>query len=431
MKYRLIEATISGIKNIEKPITIDFINQYPSKSALRLAHIKAIYGPNGSGKTAIITAFNLYKNTLIKSDFLADSNFPFSELINSKCKKLDIKTVFIALHNKNKMYEHHIVIDFSSVLSYRVVEETLSILGRRKEKNIILDYNDALGIIEVKEYKDFALSISGRLTSSLVSNIIFKIREKDDSRTFSKLIDYAELLLFGYSMEIVYGENSDSPSFLGAIKQTNLSTLNDIVQTQEETKIKKLNNYDDVVFATEKVEYERKLSNLTSMVKLMKPELKEIKANYQPIREGAEGVYLSLLYEGDNYPIGLRYESTGIRKIIRLFDALVMANKGSIVFIDEVDADIHDVFLCTLVDYYAKYTDAQLILTTHNVDIMNNVKSLKHSIDFISQDNIFSSWVKNGTKSPSKAYLSGMVSHIPFNLFSTDFIGILDQDEER
>ena len=243
-------------------------------------------------------------------------------------------------------------------------------------------------------------------------------------------MDYADLLLFGFSIEIVYGDKSDSPSYLKSVKETDLSFLNNVAQTQEENKLKKINNFDDVLVENQKNEYEKKLASLTSLVKLMKPDLKEIKASYQPIRDGIEGVYLSLLYEGSEHPIGLRFESTGIRKIIRLSDALIMANKGSIVFIDEVDADIHDVFLCTLIDYYARYTDAQLVLTTHNVDIMNNVKSLKHSIDFISQDNFFSSWVKNGTKSPCKAYLSGMVSHIPFNLFATDFIGILDQDEE-
>lgn len=431
MKYRLIEATISGIKNLDNPIKIDFINQYPSKSTLSSAHIKTIYGPNGSGKTAIITAFNLYKNVLVQHDFLADSSFPFSELINSKTKKLDIKTIFLSIDTKNKMFEHHIVIDFTNPLSFRVIKETLSVLGRRKEKNVVLEYCDSPNILSVKDYKEYAYSISGRLTSSIATSIVYKVLEIRDEKTFSKIYDYVDLLLFGMSMEIVYGDNSDSPSYLAASKEDDLSSiLNNYVQSQEETKIKKINNFDDVVIESQKDRYNKRLVGLTNLVKLMKPELKEIQARYQPIRDGIEGVYLSLLYDNNNHPVGLRFESTGIRKVVRLFDALVAASKGSIVFIDEVDADIHDVFLCTLIDYYARYTDAQLILTTHNVDIMNNVKSLKHSIDFISQDNVFSSWVKNGTKSPSKAYLSGMVSHIPFNLYATDFIGVLDQEEE-
>ena len=125
MKYRLIEASINGIKNIEKPVKIDFINQYPSRKALYSAHIKTIYGPNGSGKTAIITAFNLYKNILVRTDSLSDNNIPYADLINSNNKKLDMTTTFVALHRNNKMYKHHIVIDFTNPISYRLIEEQL------------------------------------------------------------------------------------------------------------------------------------------------------------------------------------------------------------------------------------------------------------------------------------------------------------------
>ena len=104
--------------------------------------------------------------------------------------------------------------------------------------------------------------------------------------------------------------------------------------------------------------------------------------------------------------------------------------QGGIVFIDEFDSNLHDVYLCALLEYLMDYGEGQLCFTTHNVSPMEILKRHKMSIDFLSLDHKISSWKTNGNYSPSNLYKRGMIEGLPFNVDSTDFIGILDSLEE-
>jgi AAA15 family ATPase/GTPase len=104
--------------------------------------------------------------------------------------------------------------------------------------------------------------------------------------------------------------------------------------------------------------------------------------------------------------------------------------KGGIVFIDEFDSNLHDVYLCALLEYLMEYGEGQLCFTTHNVGPMDILKRNKKSIDFISLDHRAYPWIANGNYSPSSLYRSGMIEGSPFNVDSIDFIGVFDTLEE-
>ena len=132
----------------------------------------------------------------------------------------------------------------------------------------------------------------------------------------------------------------------------------------------------------------------------------------------------------DSYKIYAEFESTGIKKLIRLFGYLKEMVQGGIVFIDELDSNLHDVYLCALLEYLMEYGEGQLCFTTHNVGPMDVLKQRKKSIDFLSEDHKIYSWRKNGNYSPSKLYRSGMIEGSPFNIDSIDFIGAFGLDGE-
>lgn len=70
----------------------------------------------------------------------------------------------------------------------------------------------------------------------------------------------------------------------------------------------------------------------------------------------------------DSYKIHAEFESTGIKKLIKLFVYVREMVRGGIVFIDEFDSNLHDVYLCALLEYLMEYGEGQLCFTTHNVE---------------------------------------------------------------
>ena len=103
--------------------------------------------------------------------------------------------------------------------------------------------------------------------------------------------------------------------------------------------------------------------------------------------------------------------------------------KGGIVFIDELDSNLHDVYLCALLEYLMNYGQGQLCFTTHNVGPMDILKRNKKSIDFLSIDNKIYPWKTNGNYSPAKLYRNGMIEGSPFNIDDIDFIDVFDTPE--
>lgn len=80
------------------------------------------------------------------------------------------------------------------------------------------------------------------------------------------------------------------------------------------------------------------------------------------------------------YKYRLKKPVTGIKKLIQLFAYLNEMVEGGIVFIDEFDSNIHDVYLCALLEYLMEYGKGQLCFTTHNVGPMDVLKHHKKSI---------------------------------------------------
>ena len=58
---------------------------------------------------------------------------------------------------------------------------------------------------------------------------------------------------------------------------------------------------------------------------------------------------LNLNY-GD-YSINKEFESTGIKKLIMLFDCFLSASTDGIVFIDEMDSNLNDIYYFTLLKF--------------------------------------------------------------------------------
>ena len=142
-------------------------------------------------------------------------------------------------------------------------------------------------------------------------------------------------------------------------------------------------------------------------------------------KENNEVFDCSLIMVYDGYKVHVDFESTGIKKLIALFDYLSFAMDGKIVFIDEMDSNINDVYLCKIVEFFKLYGKGQLCFTTHSTSPMEVLKDSKNSIDFLSSDSRIVPWKKNGNYTPESLYRKGMIEYLPFNIEAEDFLGIL------
>ena len=174
--------------------------------------------------------------------------------------------------------------------------------------------------------------------------------------------------------------------------------------------------------------YQKEVKQLQDFIKIFKNDLEEIVID----RKEDENFYIcNLVMKYNDYNISAEFESTGIKKLIRLFVYLKDMVSGGIVFIDELDSNLHDVYLCALLEYLMNYGEGQLCFTTHNIGPMDVLKQNKQSIEFLSMNHKIYSWKKNGHYLPSKLYKEGMIEGSPFNIDAIDFIGIIDSNEEE
>jgi AAA15 family ATPase/GTPase len=165
--------------------------------------------------------------------------------------------------------------------------------------------------------------------------------------------------------------------------------------------------------------FEENTKRLCEFIKIFKNDLVNIGIK----RKEEEDCYVcSLVMNYSDYSIDSEFESTGIKKLVKLFDYLDKMVNGGIVFIDELDSNLHDVYLCALLEYLAENAEGQICFTTHNIGPMDILRKNRKSIDFLSCDHKVISWTKSGNYSPASLYRNGMIEGSAFNVFPFDFV---------
>ena len=177
-------------------------------------------------------------------------------------------------------------------------------------------------------------------------------------------------------------------------------------------------------------DYKEKAKKKEKFIKLFKPNIKAIKVESKLVKTSEEeDVYtVNDFIDYGDYSIDIELESVGIKKLMNLYTSLKHLSIGGILVIDELDSHINDIYLVKLIEYISKYSNGQLIFTTHNVSPMESLKSKKNSIDFMSMSGKLTSWTQIGNYSPSKLYKKGMVQGLPFNIEAESFLGVFPNE---
>lgn len=443
----LVNYRVKGIKTLEEEVSLSFYKKTITMPLdTKEYNIKGIYGINGSGKSGIVASVDILRNLLLDDGYL---NNPMVQknldaIINKKSKELFIGADFLAEYKeKTYLYRYEILLKKTLTDKYAISSEKLSyrLATSKKDdfnsllevKNGIIDYIDIKNDEELKN--TFIQHTLNLLSMSAVSSVFLdKMYPYEEQINNTISLDGVLLLInLGIRMK-VYMDQSDNhidyllKNMLMYTMETDkddtyIDSLRKGALRLNRSSIDAISGGTDLIAKPIYTRYEKKVKRLKEFIKIFKPDLTDISIDR---KEDGDNYVCNLNMVYGDYVVHTEFESTGVKKLIRLFDYLQFMVRGGIVFIDEFDSNLHDVYLCALLEYLMEYGKGQLCFTTHNVGPMDVLKRNKKSIDFLSIDHKIYPWTTNGNYSPSKLYRNGMIEGSPFNVDSIDFIGIFD-----
>ena len=447
----LVNYRVKGIKTLEEEVSLSFYKKTITMPLdTKEYNIKGIYGINGSGKSGIVASADILRNLLLDDGYL---NNPMVQknldaIINKKSKELFIGADFLAEYKeKTYLYRYGILLKKTVTDKFAISSEKLSYRLATSKKD---DFNSLIevknGIIDYIDIKDdeelkntFIQNTLNLLSMSTVSSV-FLDKMYPYEEQISDIISLDGVLLLihlGIRMKVYMDQSDNHIDYLlknmlmytmeSDKDDTYIDSLRKGALRLNRSSIDAISGGTDLIAKSIYTRYEKKVKRLKEFIKIFKSDLTDITIDR---KEDGDNYVCNLNMVYGDYVVHTEFESTGVKKLIRLFDFLQNMVQGGIVFIDEFDSNLHDVYLCALLEYLMEYGKGQLCFTTHNVGPMDVLKRNKKSIDFLSIDHKIYPWTTNGNYSPSKLYRNGMIEGSPFNVDSIDFIGIFDPLEE-
>lgn len=440
--FYLLSLRVSGIKCIEKEVRLDFYKKTVDKDFdPEKYRVKAIYGENGSGKSAIVTAVKIFRDLIMYENYLKETKTQIflNEVINKKSQTFRLSCEFIVnASNPRNVYRYSIQLGKGGNGLYEIQQEALEMKnGNYANNNFKVIFESRSGELVQINCADNSKawiakkSINLLTSSSLVNIYVANVKELSTEdirldRDFLFHILMCSLLVIG--LRVYIGEE-DQHEFYFLQKRLRESGADNQALTEEifaeGRGLDIFSSVSDKIVDKEYFEkYKEKVDRLTAFIQIFKSDLVRIDID---AKENGDAYVCDLNLNYGDYVINKEFESTGIKKLIRLFDCFMAASKNGIVFVDEMDANLNDVYLCRLIEYFMYYGKGQLCFTTHNLDPMTVLKENRNSIDFLSSDGHLVPWTSRGNASPDNCYRNGMIEDSPFNIDATDFVGIFGE----
>ena len=358
-------------------------------------NMSGIYGPNGTGKTAVLEVIDILKTYFTytyKNIFINELESEELEIKNLKKKILDgvtqgkesfsVEIVFLIKENLYKLYvEFKIKDDEVTVVkeefsykpnnSRKVFKNILRISNEEDELvpsmyvgNASIDGGTILDKAQIRKkvvvsFNNFYSYMSLILKYSLTEKISLGDEMKEFIESFTSvnnilksiiIVTLKEQALYnlGIIIPLSYHINDFNygtlPIQFG--KSTNIYPEK-IVNILEEV-IKQINTIFSIIVPKSKLILEKKLANVEKNKKLFS---------------------FNIYVERDGIKLLLEKESTGIIKLVSLLSTMIhyTKDKNAIVVIDELDIHIFEYLLANLLEKLSYHAKGQLIFTAHNL----------------------------------------------------------------
>ena len=434
--FFLLNLSMSGIKNIKKEIRIDFYGRNINKSSsFDNYNIKAIYGENGSGKTAIVTAISIVKGFITNENYLSDSRNVelLNALINKKTKKFSFRCEFVT--NIEEFFIHEYEVRFEKdkndeiIVAYESLKERMN-----SSKNVPkLLFCSEKGEFSTLNFPAETENIIVEKTKNLLdkrSAIMLMVNEFAKNPSIAAPHELVYAFVF-FAIIHTFLDEEDSHTYYYHKSRIRKSIYDDIPADSQMMKALLEDVYQDIKTTERRVpikyyaNYEKRIKKLEGFVRLFKPQLIKIDIKKEVNRDEYE---CRLIMNYGEYSVDSEFESTGLKRLMNMYNALEAASNLGIVFIDELDSNINGVYLGKLIEYFRNYGRGQLCFTSHNTEPMATLRQNAKAIDFLTYDNRIIPWIKNGHYTPENSYRNGMIEGLPFNIDSSDFIHVFNME---
>ena len=437
MDFYLLEFKLDGIKNIEKEIAISFYKQDIRKFNRENYNVKGIFGRNGIGKTAIIKGIEILRNIVLDSDYLILKSSLLNEIINKKLKECYLSSEFLIIdkNNKKHVFEHSVNLKIENgkiIITKEIINKKK--LDRKEILKTLIIENGKINkeksnyFKNLDEIEKLSMNLLDRksIIKLIIDNVEKNIEKEGTNELKSEKFEFIYLYVL-YLKVNVFTHSEDSHYKMVYINFENQNWLDKIYVDYINQEAKKRN----ILSKTkEKIEnLNKNLKRKERFLKLFNPELNKIEFEKKDFDENYYEIEYVFNYK--DYRINFEYESMGMKSLFRLFDVLDTVNNGGIVFVDEIDMSIHDLYLNKLIEFFAENGKGQFTFTAHNTSILDTLKKYKNSIDFMTEYQEIKPWIKNGNYSPRKQYLEGMLPNMPYNIEYYDFFEIFNISEEK
>lgn len=319
---------------------------------VNLLTMAAIYGANASGKSNVLQAFEYMKNMiLINNDSMEYSQIKEENIYSFMMNKYPISLEVEILSKYGKIYKYGFESLNDKIKSEWMYEKKINkfyTIFERKENSVSMKSNNKNNRYDNLDDKTLFLSIYTKIDR----------KNSDFNNVYQWFIDTDYLDL----------DNTKIENFINNTISTKI--LNDS-------------------------NYKAELQNFISALDLGIEEIKTIPESMNDLPKSNGVVKIELLYRVENNKIKslpLELESDGTRKMIYLFDYLIVAlKKGMTLFIDDLDTKLHPLLTRYIINLFhnkeINISNAQLIYTTHDVTNLNKETFRRDEIWFTEKDN--------------------------------------------
>lgn len=358
-------------------------------------NLSAIYGPNGTGKTAIIEILDVmrsyFTNPFMKDDTLKEKLL--------KGISIGEKNLIIIIIFSIDKFDYKVLVEFNKLNEeyLYVSREELSL----KEANSRKKFKSIARVINSQDLVSPEIYIENSVKNNfdILEKSIFKEIEGGAKRfinEFSNLSSYLSLIVKYYNYNSKEKEltsfSKELTSVITELLKIQKIFLNMVIITLKEQALYNLNLlipmniHTNNAHGTLAVNYRDSKRNIYSEreAKILEDTVKEINSIFSTIipnsklsterkvtsLEGEElKIGVNIYVERDGRKLLLDQESTGVIKLVSLLSIILyyIKDKEAIVVIDEFDIHIFEYLLALFLEKISLYAKGQLIFTAHNL----------------------------------------------------------------